>query len=469
MYIEQFFIDGLGCASYLVGCEAQGVAAVVDPDRDVEKYLSAAEKRGLTISHIIETHLHADHVSGGADLAARTGADIYLHPAAQAGFAHQPISGGDVLTLGGVRIEVVHTPGHTPESITLLVSDVNRSTEPWMALTGDLLFVGDVGRPDLVGAEAAKQLAGDLYESLFHGVLQQADHLIIYPGHGAGSLCGRSMGSVRSSSLGYERRFNPALQIEDKGRFVDYMTANLPEQPGNHRNIKAMNRRGPRPLGQVQPRPLSVDEAIPSFRAGAAMLDLRSKAAFVAQHVPGAVHIEAPDLSTGGSSLSGKIGFVLPPEVPIVLVLDDPADYRAAVMALARVGFENVAGYLKDGLTEWVAMGLPVTSGDIVDLSAPELFDLLLNGNGSKPVVVDVREPWEYAMGHIADARLIPLGQLAQRLNELDPHKPVAVVCQSGSRSQSAAALLGQKGFSKVYNLQYGMSGWQMAGLEMDR
>jgi len=463
MYVEQFFIDGLGCASYLLGCESKGVAAVVDPDRDVRKYLETAQAHGLKITHIIETHLHADHVSGNTELAARSGAQIYLHAAANAAFEHQPLHDGDVIELGGVKILVQATPGHTPESITLLVSDTTRAEEPWMALTGDLLFVGDVGRPDLVGADAARSLAGDLYDSLFGKMLAQDDSLMIYPGHGAGSLCGRSIGSVRSTSLGFERRHNPALAVTEKERFVEYMTSNLPEQPGNHTRIKAMNRRGPQPLGEIQPKALDLRQAIPFFQQGAALLDTRRKEDYIALHVPGSVHLEADD------QLSNRIAFVLPPEQPVVLLLGEAVDYERVVYSLARVGFDQVVGYLSDGMPGWQAAGLPVTSGDIQNLAPTELNELMHSGNGSRPLVVDVREPWEFAQGHIPGALLMPLGQLAARLGELQAEAPVAVVCASGNRSQSAAALLGQKGFKKVYNLLDGMYGWQRAGLEISR
>lgn len=461
MYVQQFFVEGLGCASYLIGCESQGVAAVVDPQRDVHPYLETAHSRGLKITHILETHLHADHVSGNTQLAARSGAEIYIHEAAQAQFAHQTMKEGDVLQIGGVKIEVRHTPGHTPESVTLLVSDTTRSQEPWMALTGDLLFVGDVGRPDLVGLEAARDLAGDLYESLFEKVLKMNDALMIYPGHGAGSLCGRSIGSVRSTTLGYERQANPALSPRQREEFIEYMTNNLPEQPGNHQRIKAMNRRGPHQLGEIVPRPLSIPEAVPHFRKGAGLLDLRSKEAYISGHVPGSVHLLADD------QLSNRVGFVLSPEQPIALLLEKPADYARVVYSLARVGYDSVIGYLEGGMQAWEAAGLAVSRGDIQDVSPQELSELLKNG--SRPVVLDVREPWEYAQRHIPGSVLIPLGQLASRLEELDPSRPVAAICASGSRSQSAAALLGQKGFRKVYNVVDGMLGWQMAGLETTR
>ena len=463
MIIQQFFIDGLGCASYLVGCEVNGVAAVVDPDRDVRKYLQAAEEHHLKITHVIETHLHADHVSGNSDLAARTDASIYIHAAAGAAFKHETLNDGDILQLGSVQIEVRHTPGHTPESITLLVRDTSRSQAPNLALTGDLLFVGDVGRPDLTGQGAARSLASDLYDSLFHKLLPMGDELIIYPGHGAGSLCGRAIGSARSTTLGSERQNNPALAITEKEDFIDYMTSNLPEQPGNHQYIKQLNQRGPQIIGEVHPQALTIQESIPYFQRGAAMLDTRSKADYIEKHVPGSVHLEADD------QLSNKIGFIFPPQQAVVLLLSGPEDYVSIVYKLARVGYENILGYLSEGIDGWEAAGFPITSGDIQDISAAELSDLLLEEDGRKPVIVDVREPWEFLSGHIPGALLIPLGELSSRLAELDPARPTAVVCASGNRSQSAAALLGQRGFQKVYNLANGMYGWQMAGFKISR
>lgn len=440
MYIQQFFIDGLGCASYLVGCEGAGVAAIIDPDREVQKYLDAAQARGLTITHIIETHLHADHVSGNTDLAARTGAAIYLHDQSGVEFPHKTVKEGDHLQLGNVRLDVLHTPGHTPESITLLVTDTLRAEESWLALTGDTLFVGDVGRPDLVGADAARQLAGQMYDSLFDKLLKQNDSLLIYPGHGAGSLCGKSIGAMRSTTLGFERKYNPALAPRAKTDFIQWDVENLPEQPANVKRIKALNRRGPAPLGEVNPRPLTIQETIPYFRRGAALLDTRPKSDYVAKHVPSAVHVEADD------QLSNRIGFIL-----------------------ARVGYENVAGYLAESLDVWEAMGLPVSSGDIRDIEPAELNTLLQSSNGDRPIVLDVREPWEYRQGHVPDAVLIPLGELSARVDELDAERPVAVICASGNRSQSAAAFLGQKNFKTVYNVLGGTMGWMRSRLPVSR
>lgn len=463
MYLEQFFIDGLGCASYLIGCEGAGVGAVVDPDRDVQKYLEAAALHGLKITHIIETHLHADHVSGNTDLAARTGADIYVHEAANAAFPHKTLVGGDVIVLGNVALHVRFTPGHTPESITLLVADKTRSEQPWMALTGDTLFVGDAGRPDLVGIEAARELAGHMHETLTHEYMLLPDGVMVLPGHGAGSLCGKSIGAVRSSTMGFERMSNPALLPRTREQYIEFAVEGLPEQPGNHTRIKQINRQGPRPLGELQPRPLSVQQAVAQFQSGAALLDTRSKAEFKAKHIPGSVHLEADD------QLSNRVGFVLPPDVPVVLMLSDPAQYREVVYSLARVGYDSVVGYLADSLAAWEALGLPTTAGDVRDIEPGELFDLLENGNGHRPLVVDVREPWEYAQGHVPGARLIPLGEFAGRVSELQVEQPIAVICASGGRSQSAAALLGQKGFETVYNVLGGTTRWMQRGLPVER
>jgi len=464
MFTQQFFVEGLGCASYIIGCEAQGIAAVIDPDRSVQKYLDVAQSRGLTITHIIETHLHADHVSGNTDLAKRTGAGIYVHEASGVEYSHIPLHHNDVIELGNIRMRVLHTPGHTPESITLLISDTTRAEEPWLALTGDTLFVGDIGRPDLVGMEAARGLAEDMYESLFEKILPLDDSLLVYPGHGAGSLCGKSIGAMRSTTLGFERKYNPALTPREREEFVDFDTSGLPEQPGNHKRIKAMNRKGPEPLGNVELRPLSIQEAIPYFQRGAGLLDTRSKEAFVQAHVPGSVHLAAD------SQLSNRIGFVFPPDVPVILLLSNPSEYEQVVYSLARVGYENVVGYLSEGLDVWEKMGLPLTSGDIQDVEPVELHKILETCvDGDCPEIVDVREPWEYHQGHIPGALLIPLGQLSMRVNELNPERPVAVICATGNRSQSAAALLGQKGFKTVYNVSGGTSAWQYTGLELER
>lgn len=459
MFTQQFFIEGLGCASYLIGDEKTNTAAVIDPDRDAQKYIDAAMAHGLKITHIIETHLHADHVSGNTELASRTGAQVYLPEGADANFPHIDLREGETLALGDLLIFILHTPGHTPESVTLLISDTTRGQEPALALTGDTLFVGDVGRPDLVGADAARKLAGAMHDSLQEKLLPLADGLMVYPGHGAGSLCGRAMGTMRVSTLGYERHTNPALAPRTRDEFIEFNTTNLPEQPANNKRIKAMNRQGPRVLGELEPRALSVQEAVAQLQRGAALLDLRAKQKYVARHISGAVHLEAND------QLSNRVGLLLPPDAQLVLMLDDPAEYERVAYMLARVGFDHFAGYLGN-LEEWESRGYPVTSGDVQDIDPRELESRI--ANDSRLVVVDVREPWEFRNGHVPNAKLIPLGQLQARYAELDPEMPVAVICQSGNRSQTGAALLAQKGFKQVFNVREGTVGWKRRGFPME-
>jgi rhodanese-related sulfurtransferase len=302
-----------------------------------------------------------------------------------------------------------------------------------------------------------------MYSTLFEKLLPLNDNLMIYPGHGAGSLCGKSIGAMRSTTLGFERKYNAALAPREREKFVDFATSDLPEQPGNHKRIKAMNRQGPRPLGDVTNHPLSIQDAIPHFQRGAGLLDTRPKADYVEAHIPGSVHLEADD------QLSNRIGFVFPPDVPVILLMENPSNYERVVYSLARVGYDNVVGYLAEGLDVWQKMGLPLTAGDVRDVEPFELHQMLQSDGEERPVVVDVREPWEYKQGHVPGSILIPLGQLSARLGELDPEKPVAVICASGSRSQSAAALLGQKGFKTVYNVSGGTSAWMFSGLALER
>ena len=464
MFTQQFFIEGLGCASYLVGDEKTNTAAVIDPDRDTQKYLDAANERGLKITHIIETHLHADHVSGNTELAARLqtqghAADIYLPQNSDAKFPHIPLREGETLALGNIEFQILHTPGHTPESITLLIRDTSRGNEPALAFTGDTLFVGDVGRPDLVGADAARKLAGDMYDSLQQKLLPLADGLMIYPGHGAGSLCGRAMGTMRVSTLGYERHTNPALQPRTRDEFIIFNTSDLPEQPANNKRIKAMNRQGPRILGEIIPRALNIEQAVSHFQRGAALLDTRAKQNYIARHIPGAVHLELND------QLSNRVGVLLPPDAQLVLLLDDAAAYIRVAYMLARVGIENLAGYLEN-LDEWERRGYPVTSGDVQEIDARELENRI--ANDSRLIILDVREPWEFRNGHVPNAKLIPLGQLQTRYTELDPEMPTAIICQSGARSQTAAALLAQKGFKQLFNVRDGTAGWKRRGFPLE-
>ena len=463
MHLEQFFVEGLGCASYLIGSEEQGLAAVIDADRDVQQYITAAEARGMKITHIIETHLHADHVSGNMDLRQRTAADIYLHAQAGVEFKHNQLADGDTFELGEIQMKVRHTPGHTPDSLTLLVSDISRSGDAWLALTGDTLFVGDIGRPDLVGEEEARGLAEQMHHSLFQVLLKLDDGVLVLPGHGAGSLCGKAIDSMRSSTIGYERRFNPSLAARSLPEFVEYAITNLPKQPGNHRYIKDLNTSGPRTLGDLQPAGLTIKQSLPYFQNGAALLDLRPREEFIEQHVPGSVNLQPDD------QLSNLIGFILSPEMPLILLGSNGLDYSVVALSVARVGYENIVGYLTEGLDAWGQMNLPLTSGDISSIDVTELRDMLDTASDDGLLLLDVREPWEYARGHVPGAQLIPLDQLSAHLDQLDPETPVATICESGVRSQSAAAVLGQEGFKKIYNVAGGTHAWAQAGYPLEQ
>ncbi len=461
MIIRQFYIDGPGCLSYLVGCEHHGLAIVIDPDRYVDPYIELADRLNLEIIGVVDTHLHTDHISGNRELANLTGAEIFLPEEAQATFDHSPIIAGDILEAGNVRLKVIPTPGHTPESISLLAWDETRGNTPFAIFTGDTLHVGDAGKPEGDTPEANETLARQLYHSVFHILGKLPESVIVYPGHATGGACGKGGGSIRLSTLGYERKTSPVFYLENEAAFVDYVTTQQPDRPANFYRVRNINRRGASLVGTVTPAPLSLKEAVHYLARGAAMIDTRPKAAFKAKHAHGAVHLEL------GHALSKRAGYVLYPEETIVLLLEHADAYEAAFWGLARVGYDNIVGYLEGGIEAWEAGGFPVTAGDVEDVSPTTAFEMLQNGNQAQ--FIDVREPWEYIQAHPPGARLIPLGELPQRLEELDPERPVVVICNSGNRSQTAAGILGQNGFQKVYNVLDGIIGWMEKGLPVEQ
>ncbi len=453
MVLEQIYLGCLAQASYLVG--DGGVAAVVDPRRDVEPYLEAAARHGLEIRYVVETHVHADFVSGHRELAARTGATIVFGRKAGVGFPHMAAGHGDEIALGGVRLRVLETPGHTPESISLLVV---AGGQPVAVLTGDTLFIGDVGRPDLVAAHGvpADALAGQLYDSLHGTLLALPDDVAVYPAHGAGSLCGRNLSSDTRSTIGRERRFNYALAPMSREAFVRMMTADLPELPGYFGRDAEINRRGPGLLTDLPPLRLLSPEAVAREQAaGAVVLDTRDPAQFGAGHVPGSL-----DIGLGGQFASWA-GAVIGLDTPVVLVTEDPSRAEEARVRLARVGIERVAGVLDGGLEAWAAAGRPVAT--LAQMPAYELAHRLAEP-GRAPFVLDVRRPAEFRGGHIEGAEHMPLGDLPARLASgegLPPRDtPVAVVCQSGYRSSVGASLLARAGFREVFNMVGGMDAW---------
>ncbi|MGH9367120.1 MAG: MBL fold metallo-hydrolase [Thermoanaerobaculia bacterium] len=449
MYFKQFYLGCLAQASYMVG--DGGEAAVVDPRRDVDEYLEEARRQGLAIRHIIETHLHADFVSGHRELAERTGAGIYFGAKAGATFDHVPVREGDEIRMGEVVLRVLETPGHTPESVSVVVIDRSKGETPEAVLTGDTLFIGDVGRPDLLGTRmSAEELAGLLYDSLHGKLLKLPEATKVYPAHGAGSLCGRNISSETSSTIGEQRRFNYALRPMPKEEFVRMMTTDLPEAPAYFSRDVAINREGAAGLSELPEPPALSPAAVAGLQdAGAMLLDTRPAARYGTAHVPGSLHI----------GLSGQFaswaGALVPPESRIVLVAEEPERVREARVRLARVGLENVAGYLEGGIPAWEASGRLLAATEQITVDELELR--LQEGRLS---VLDVRRPMEWQAGHIAGARHVPLAELTRRAGELERDRPLAVICASGYRSSVATSLLEKLGFPRASNVVGGMGAW---------
>jgi glyoxylase-like metal-dependent hydrolase (beta-lactamase superfamily II)/3-mercaptopyruvate sulfurtransferase SseA len=459
VYFKQFYLGCLAHASYLIG--SRGEAAVVDPRRDVEEYLAEAAGQGLVIRWVIETHLHADFVSGHRELAERTGASVVFGARAEVAFPHRAVRDGDEIRVGDVVLRFLETPGHTPESLCILVTDGAGSDEPQLVLTGDTLFIGDVGRPDLVGSRglSPQQMASMLYESLHRKLLTLSDGVAVYPAHGAGSLCGRNISKQTSSTIGEQRRTNYALQPMSREDFVRLTTADLPEQPRYFALDVELNRGGAAPLAALPlPAALSPAEVQRWALAGALVLDVRSAAAFGAGHVPGSINVGLQ------GQFASWAGTLLPAGRPLVLVADDEAAVREAVMRLARVGLESVAGYLAGGVAAWDAARLVL--GRLGQITVDELRARRDEDPGL--VVLDVRRPGEYAAGHVPGAVLIPLDRIEAEAARLGLARRVAVVCAGGYRSSAAASLLLRLGSSELANVVGGTAAWIAAGLPVE-
>jgi glyoxylase-like metal-dependent hydrolase (beta-lactamase superfamily II)/rhodanese-related sulfurtransferase len=453
MYFEQFYLGCLAHASYLLASE--GEAVVVDPQRDVELYLKAAADHGVTIRHIFETHLHADFVSGHRELAARTGAKIYMGAQAGATFPHVAVRDGFELKFGNALIKVLETPGHTPESICLLVTDKEKSTVPWAVLTGDTLFIGDVGRPDLSPRHSPAQLAGLLYDSLHDKLFALPDGVLVYPAHGAGSLCGKNMRAERSSTIGIERLTNYALQIKSKDEFISQLTSNLPARPEYFQKDAEINRTGAAALSELPPlRAIEPVELERRLKDGEIALDIRAGEDFASGHVPGSVNV----------ALSGQFaswaGTVLGLSAHPVLIADTEQQVEEARLRLARVGIEALDGYLAGGVAAWTQAGLPLAK--VEQITANDLHARLLSGGVQ---VLDVRRQGEWDAGHIESAVWWPLDNFKVSPPEIDHDAPLAVHCKGGYRSMIATSLLERAGFKHVLNVTGGFDAWQEAKL----
>jgi glyoxylase-like metal-dependent hydrolase (beta-lactamase superfamily II)/rhodanese-related sulfurtransferase len=448
MHFRQFYVGCLAHASYLIG--DGGEAVVVDPSRDVQMYLDEAAQHGLTIRYVLETHLHADFVSGHRELAAITGATIAIGAKADAQYPHQALHEGDEIRVGDVRIRALETPGHTPESVTFLLFEHAADALPWGALTGDTLFVGDVGRVDILSSRLpVGDLAGLMYESL-HKLMELPDATRVYPAHGAGSLCGRAISSERSSTIGQERSTNAALKPRSREAFIADITKDVPETPVYYLYSRDLNREGPPLLaGRELPPVLNNETAQSVLSDGVVLLDTRTPAAYQAAHPKGTLFV-----SLDGQYASWVGTIIKPTDRVLLLASEDRAE--EAAMRLARVGYENIIGRLSPDPATWEAAGL-----------APAAMPA--ERAGSKPVgsrrVLDVRRRHEHEAGHIEHAVHIPLAQLADRVDELDRSADWLVFCAAGYRATIAASILERAGFAKLTVAEGGMDAWNAAGM----
>ena len=455
MFFRQFKVDGLGCYSYLIGCPADGTACVVDPERHVWRYLDVAQKNGLAIKAIFDTHLHADHITGSAELADRTGATIHVHPAVDAGYPHETVTEGQRFRFGAAELEVIETPGHTPNSITLAITDHGRSSDVFALLTGDLLFVGDIGRPDLAGEDLLEEQVRNLYESLYKKLARFPDWTEVYPAHGEGSLCGRGMSAKPMTTLGFERRNNPLLNNLPFDEFRRIMTENFQIRPPNFAAIVEKNRRGPKRLRDAAAfTELSVLQVERAVAKGARIVDTRTPTAFGAAFIPGSLNIGLTPNSVNW------LGMVLEAETDIVVVADSPADARETAHLFRRAGYDRLIGYAGDGISSWAFQGKPL---DHLPQLTPDSLRHVLEKYADH-VVLDVRTDAEWQSGHIEGALHVPISNLIKDGVDLDKHRHVTAVCRSGYRSNIAGSFLKSRGYEQVFSLIGGMTAWNASG-----
>ena len=460
MILKQFYLGCLAHASYLIGDETTGVAVVVDPQRDTDQYLAFAAEHRLTIKHVFLTHLHADFVAGHLELRDRVGASIHLGAAAKAEYSFVPMRDGDVLELGRVRLKVLATPGHTPESISVVVYDLNVSAvTPHAVLTGDTLFIGDVGRPDLRASLgwSAQELGGMLFDSLHTKLLALPDESLVYPAHGAGSLCGKALSKETVSTLGEQRRLNYALQPMTKAQFIQVVTADQPEAPAYFNYDAVLNSQERPTLDEALARemnPLTLDEVLALQAKGGQILDTRDPAEFASAHLKGSINIGL------GGQYATWVGTVLDRAHPIVIIATPGRENESAVR-LGRIGFDHVAGYLKDGLESLKPR--PDLTATTERLSAPFAAEYL--SWDLPPLAIDVRTTREREQKHIAASLSIPLNHLAENLEKLPTDRPLLVYCAGGYRSSIAASLLQSRGFPLVSEIAGGITAWEAAKL----
>ena len=459
MYFKQIETPGIGCLSYVIGCPAAKVAAVIDPKREIQEYLDITRNQGMKITHVIETHIHADHISGNLEITARTGADIYFYEKAPVAFKHKTLKEGDTIELGTAILEVLHTPGHTPHSISLLVKDTSRSEEePWFMLTGDLLFVGDVGRPDLAGKELLEKQVKNLYESIYKKLGKLPDRLGVYPAHGQGSLCGKGISSKTSTTLGYERHANPLLRLDSLDEFKKSLMREYPDRPKSFSHIISMNMKGAPWLDKFNDdRPLTPLQFREALKRGAKIIDTRDASAYGGVHIPGSINIGF------GSQMANWIGMAVEPESNILLVFTEDTKYRDMRSILYRIGYDNIIGYLQSGISAWQEQGFPIQR--LPQISAQELRDEIKSSTYQYIIVIRSESAWN--KGHIEEAELLPLSDMLLKEVDLPKEEKIIVTCRVGYRGSIGASYLQLHGYTNVHNLAGGMQAWSNAGLPL--
>jgi hydroxyacylglutathione hydrolase len=474
MIVKRFYDAKLAQTSYLIGCGLMGSAIVIDPNRDVEQYVRMAEAEDVKITHVTETHIHADFVSGARELGELTGATLYLSDEGDESWKYAyakdvravPVKEGDTIKVGNIVVEVVHTPGHTPEHISFLITDTAAANEPIAIVTGDFVFVGDVGRPDLLERAAKiegtmERAARTLYRSL-EKFRTYPDWLQIWPGHGAGSACGKGLSAVPYSTVGYERRFNWAFGVEGEDEFVGMVLAGQPEPPKYFAEMKRINKAGPRVLhGFRRPEQLPATRLRDVMKSGAIVVDTRHAADFAAGHVPGTINIALD------KSFNTWAGWLLPFDRDFYLIIDNQCGHCVdeAVRDLAMIGLDRFVGYFGSTVVDVWAEG----GGELVtvpQMSSTALAEHMKNGDVA---VLDVRGRTEWESGHLPGVENIPLGYLTDRLAEIPRDKPLVVHCQSGARSAIATSVLQAQGLTNVVNLTGGFADWQKAGHPVSR
>lgn len=455
MQIRQFVDEGLGNSSHLVRSERGDVAALIDPLRDVDRYLEAAEAAHVRITHVLETHIHNDFISGSRELAARTGAQIVASAAGRLQFDHRPVADGDTVTVGDLAFTVLATPGHTPEHVSYLARDVSAPHRPPVLFSGGSLLVGAVSRTDLLGHEHAAGLGRQLFQSLHDKILRLSDDVEVYPTHGAGSFCTATPGLARQSTIGQERRANPFLELATPEAFIDELGRVMPSYPAYFHHMRAINRRGPRVLGTLpEPSPLPPAAVQARMDQGQAVVDLRPVARYVEGHIPGVHHVALRP------AFAAWVGWVVSFGSPVILVSDTPSVHGEAVRQLVRIGYDELPGYLDGGMRAWEAAGLPIARLPV--LTIEQVRTRL--ARGEPLLVLDVRQDAEWAAGHLPQAHHVEAGALSTGALTLPRDVPIATYCGHEQRSATALSVLERHGYTNLHLMAGGWSAWQKAG-----